>query len=234
VSRLPVVSSPCDGCVADCCRAFTVVLHAWDAYRIARDLGVPLERFVELQGAPAPDENHQLVLDATAPPGERLYHRMVLLRVPDERLSRRCVFLDSSSGAGRCGIYPSRPGMCRAYPALVIDGALRLARCEHCPPGAWSLETLDGPLYRARYLEARRQLLIHYALVDGWNERVIVRREKRAPAELFAHLAEVCGALERRKVAWLAEPASDPEGRLDEEAVRQELYEVLVGMGWLG
>jgi Fe-S-cluster containining protein len=231
VSRLPIASDPCDGCVADCCRAFTVVLDGWDAYRIGRDLGVPLETFVELEAAPAPDENHQFVLDATTPPGERRYHRMVLLRVPDERLPRRCVFLVSSAGAGRCGIYASRPSLCRAYPALVVDGALQLTRCEHCPPGAWSLDTLDAPLYRARYLDAQRQRLIHYALVDGWNERVILRQEARTPGELFAHLGQVCEALERRGPAWLASPA--PGQAPAEQAVRQALYEVLVELGWL-
>jgi hypothetical protein len=158
---------------------------------------------------------------------------MVLLRVPDERLSRRCVFLSASGGVGRCGIYASRPGLCRAYPALVVDGALQLARCEHCPPGAWSLETMDVPLYRARFRDALAQRLVHYALVDGWNERVLLRGEARAPGELFAYLAAVYGALERRRPAWLTGLAPGHEDRSMEAEVRQELYEVLVELGWL-
>jgi hypothetical protein len=40
------------------------------------------------------------------------------------------------------------------------------------------------------------------------------------------------GALERRQVPWLAE-APGPEQPLDESQVRQDLYEVLVELGWL-
>jgi Fe-S-cluster containining protein len=212
--------SACDGCAADCCRHFDLVVSGWDAYRLGRDLSLPLDRFVALDGADAPDENHQLVLDAAA--SAHRYHRLQL-----KKSAGACTFLVDAGGIGRCGVYPSRPAACRAYPAASSTEPLQLTRREHCPPGAW--DQIDAALYRGFYQFGQRQRLIFDVVTDGWNERVLVRRESRAPAELLAWLVDAYGALERAAPAWFDEAPL----ALVEEEVRARVLTTLQASGWL-
>jgi Fe-S-cluster containining protein len=194
------------------------VIHGWDLYRIARDLQLPAESFAELQSADRPDPNYQWVLKA----GEQRYHRIVL-RKPDGG----CVFLLSNGGIGRCGIYASRPGACRAYPAIDDGAPLQLAKREHCPPGAW--EGLDDHRFRAHFSFGLRQRLIHDVLGDGWNERVLIRRESRAPHELFGYLIDAYTSLERAVPRWFADDPID----LGEDELRRVISAQLEELGWL-
>ncbi len=216
----PVAVDPCDGCAADCCRGFHLVIHGWDAYRIGRDLHLPLERFVALEGAPTPGPNYQLILDANAP--ARFYHRLEL-----RRDSGACVFLMNAGGIGRCGIYASRPTVCRAYP-LLDAGTLELTKREYCPPGAW--DQIDEPLYVARYRFGQRQRQIHDVVGDGWNERVLLGSESRSPTELFAYLMESYAELERAQPRWF----DDAPLVLAEEEMRAGVVDALGRTGWLG
>jgi Fe-S-cluster containining protein len=210
--------NPCDGCAADCCRGYEVVLFGWDAVRIAR--ARPFDEFVTLAGAPEPDVNHQLLLDATLPIGQRSYHQLELRRVPDARLPLRCTFLVEN----RCSIYETRPCACRAYPVQFTDGLLTLRRRDYCPPGAW--DTFDEAAFRAHNLFAHRQWRIHDAVTDGWNERVILGRERRTAAELFDYFVATYDALELAHPSWLDERdltmPPDEEVRAAVEAARPQ------------
>jgi Fe-S-cluster containining protein len=209
---------PCEGCAADCCRHFQVVVLGWDVYRLARDLQLPPESFIELQGADQPDISHQLVLDVEA--RERRYHRLALKK---ERGG--CVFLLSLDGRGRCGVYASRPDACRSYPALFDEDLLKLAKREHCPPGAW--EDLDEAAYRPRYQAGQKQRAIFDVVCDGWNERVLRRRERRSGSELLGFLMTTYAALEAQKPSWFdASP-------LDEDDIREGVGSLLEASGWL-
>jgi Fe-S-cluster containining protein len=210
-------ADPCDGCAADCCRGLAIVIHGWDAWRIARDLRLPMESFVAVEPADAPDPNYQLVLDAQA--SRRAYHRLALKR------ESGCVFLVSAGGLGRCGIYASRPSACRAYPALADGDLLQLTRREFCPPGAW--DHIDEPVYRARYAFGQRQRLIHDAVTDGWNERVLLKRETRSAPELLRFIGDVYTVLARH-ADWFSDGPP-----LDEEAVRDQVARALGEIGWL-
>ena len=212
--------SACDGCAADCCRKFDVVVSGWDVYRLGRDLELPLDRFVALDGAGAPDESHQLVLDAAAP--DRRYHRLQL-----KKRAGACTFLVDAGGIGRCGVYASRPAACRAYPAASSEEPLQLTRREHCPPGAW--DGLDAALYRGRYQFGQRQRAIFDVVTDGWHERVLRRSESRAPEELFAWLVATYRTLERAAPAWF----DDKPLLLEEDEVVGVVRETLCSSGWL-
>jgi Fe-S-cluster containining protein len=210
--------NPCEGCAADCCRHFEVVVLGWDVYRIARDLSLPPESFIELQGAPAPDLSHQLVIDADAD-GDR-YCRLAL-----RKQAGGCAFLLSIDGKGRCGIYGSRPDACRSYPA-VLDGELfTLAKREYCPPGAW--EDIDEAEYRPRYRRGQKQRAIFDVVTDGWNERILRRRERRSPSDLFAFLLRIYSLLETRRPSWF------DDSFLDDDQIRQPVASLLEEMGWL-
>jgi len=209
---------PCASCAADCCRHFEVVVLGWDVYRIARDLSLPPESFVELQGAAAPDVSHQWVLDVEA--REQRYHRLAL-----KKQHGGCVFLLSVDGRGRCGIYGSRPDACRSYPGILDGERLVLARREYCPPGSWA--DLDEPDYRLRYQRGQKQRAIHDVVGDGWNERVLRRRERRPPSELFAWLLGTYGSLAARHPHWFDDTP------IDEEEIRDRVTSLLVEEGWL-
>jgi Fe-S-cluster containining protein len=212
--------SACDGCAADCCRRFDVVVSGWDVYRLGRDLRLPLDRFIVLDAADAPDQSHQIVLDTAAT--THRYHRLQLAK-----RDGACTFLVDAGGIGRCGVYASRPAACRAYPAASSSEPLQLTRREHCPPGAW--DDIDAALYRGHYEFGQRQREIFDVVTDGWNERVLVRRESRTPAELFAWLAETYAALERKAPSWF----DDTPVAMTEEEVRSLVGETLRASGWL-
>jgi Fe-S-cluster containining protein len=209
---------PCVGCAADCCRRFQIVILGWDVYRIARDLQVPPGNFVDLQGAPDPDPSHQLVLDVE----ERAhrYHRLAL-----RKQAGGCVFLLDVGGLGRCGIYGSRPDACRAYPALLDGDLVTLAAREYCPPGSW--EDLDRDDYRRRYQRGQKQRAIHDVVADGWNERILRRRERRAGGELLDWLMRTYAALEARAPHWFDDTP------IDEDEIRDQVAALLVEQGWL-
>jgi Fe-S-cluster containining protein len=211
-------SEPCQGCAADCCRKFQVVILGWDVYRVARDLQLPPESFVELQGAAEPDAAHQLVLDVEE--RERRYHRMAL-----RKRDGGCVFLLSLGSVGRCGIYSSRPDACRSYPAIADGDLVTLARREYCPPGSW--EDIDAENYRLRYQRGQKQRTIFDVVGDGWNERILRRRERRGPADFFAWLMRTYAALEKRVPHWF------DDSPIDEDDIREQVSSLLVEEGWL-
>jgi Fe-S-cluster containining protein len=212
--------TPCDRCAADCCRRFDVVIHGWDAYRIARDLALPMESFVSLEGAAEPDAMHQLVLDSTAK--EDRYRRLVL-----SKRDGGCVFLLSLAGVGRCGIYASRPSACQSYPATFDGDLLQLAPREYCPEGAFA--DLDAARFSGYYRFGQRQRAIHDVLTDGWNERVLLQRERRTPAELFQYLMESYSRLEARAPEWFRQERVI----LSEDEIREAVAQVLGDMSWL-
>src|SRR2546423_4077793 len=209
---------PCAGCAADCCRRFELVILGWDVYRIARDLRLPPENFVTLQGAPDPDMSHQLVLDAD----ERAhrYHRLTL-----KKREGGCVFLLDVGGLGRCGIYAGRPDACRSYPAILDGELLTLAGREYCPPGSW--EDLDRGDYRLRYQRGQKQRAIHDVVGDCWNERILRRRERRTGAELLGWLVRTYAALETRAPHWVDDTP------IYEDEVREQVTALLVEQRWL-
>jgi Fe-S-cluster containining protein len=210
----------CSSCAADCCRHLKVVLHGWDAFRIARDLALPMEDFVALEGAAEPDAAHQLVLDCTA--REDRYRRLVL-----RKNDAGCLFLLSLGGIGRCGIYPCRPSACQSYPATFDGELLQLTAREYCPEGAWA--EIDQPRFRGFYRYGQRQRSIHDVVTDGWNERVLTRRERRTPRELFAYLTDTYARLVAGAPEWFGEQPL----ALEEEEIRERVAQILEETSWL-
>jgi Fe-S-cluster containining protein len=138
----------CDTCHAGCCRAYHLFITVFDALLISRDLNLPIAEFVTM--VPQNDEGVKRLGNLNRPirfsdPGfEDTYFYIGLKRV-ESRLfpgTVKCFFLQEwhraepvaargnhpgATVAGRCGIYGSRPLMCRAYPShLHPNGALGL------------------------------------------------------------------------------------------------------------
>lgn len=136
----------CDTCHAGCCRTYHLLITAYDALVIARDLGLPVGEFTTFLAANG--ENIKRIGGKHTPikfadPGQEENRFFIALKRVNSALipgTLKCYFLQEwqrqdvvaergdHSGAkiiGRCGIYDSRPQMCKTYPAaLHTEGAL--------------------------------------------------------------------------------------------------------------
>lgn len=94
-----MVRADCGGCVgcSACCRGMgtSVVLDPYDIYRLETGLSASFSRLLE-----GPVELH-------------VEEGVILPNLKMSGAEEACVFLD---GAGRCGIHPFRPGLCRIFP----------------------------------------------------------------------------------------------------------------------
>jgi Fe-S-cluster containining protein len=229
-------TSPCDACISGCCRGFNLVIEGFDAYRVARDVKLPLGDFVELRWSEKQEGDHRVILDATVPVTERRYHRLLLIRVPEPgnaEYPQRCIFLVTVGTRGRCGIYFSRPSMCRTYPSQINDGVVSTNGGKFCPKGAWNSEMLDLGLFRARQLFRMRQRAIYDRIIDAWNGRVLAMHSKRAPSEYAQYLMNVYRGLEQQRPEWFVETQpGDPE-QLTPDEIQAALDPVLAELGWV-
>lgn len=219
-----IMGSMCDTCHAGCCRAYHLLITVYDALRISQDLALPIGEFVAMVPQTADgskrlgDQHHPIRF--SDPGYEDTYFYLGLKRV-DSRLAPgtlKCYFLQEWSRAedaagrgdhpgakiiGRCGIYASRPLMCRAYPtSLHADGNLAFigdpkvvdlqktnAIYTLCPepwsPAAFGPDctTVVQNLALNRY-----EVSFQNKLVDEWNTN------PRALREFFPHAVRCYGA----------------------------------------
>lgn len=205
------MSTPCDDCVAGCCREYYILPSGHDVVRIAESLALPLASFVTLRARPQESGAFRILLaDAQ---GQLLYHRMELSKIaePGEGYSARCVFLLTVAGRGRCGIYGVRPALCAAYPTSMRDGALTLAGARpYCPKGAWRLGDLDVPAHRLTHAVIDTQTIISSAVIDAWNQQVQLQNDvaARQAGAFFAFLHRAYNLLREREPALFADAAS--------------------------
>ena len=191
VQSLPLAqsaASPCDTCLAGCCRGHDLVIRGSDAARISRGRGLPIAAFADLAWCSA-DEPGSIALDSGEP---RHRFRLQLRQVDDLHgvYTERCVFLATSKDLGRCTIYESRPAMCRAYPTTWREGALAVVSGPFCPPDSWSLAKLDVPWHLALHEEKRRLAAIDSLLEAEWNRRLASSGTPRTPEEYFTFVLE--------------------------------------------
>lgn len=224
-------TSPCDACLSGCCRGFNLVIQGFDAWRIGRDLKLPLGDFAELRWTDKPVEGVPLSLD---PAHRDRAYRLLLKRVPDVLggFTVRCVFLVTVGTRGRCGIYGSRPSMCRTYPTSFTGGLLAASSGRFCPPGAWSLESLDGPHFRAQQLFRQRFVAVDDRLALAWNARVVPAGVRRSPEEYLRFLSLAFSELERRRPEWLVEPGPGEPERPEAGELAAGMDRVLGDLGW--
>lgn len=135
----------CDTCHAGCCRAYNLIITVFDALQISRDLNLPIGEFVSM--IPANAELAKKMGQLHRPlrfsdPGFEDTQFFIALKRVESRLvagTLKCYFLQEwqrteavpargdhpgANIAARCGIYGSRPLMCRAYPSFLHNGAL--------------------------------------------------------------------------------------------------------------
>jgi Fe-S-cluster containining protein len=203
--RLPVLSPgvglPCDTCDESCCRSYIVTVTGLDVFRISRGLRLAPERFVvavELQPS-----DHGFRIDT----GSNL-HRLALDKRADPGREGWCVFWEpADSGAGRCGIYRHRPGVCRTYPATLVDGEVALRDDVLCPAGSWGPASgLLSDIWRRRAEQQYAELEIDAMVNTWWNDHFRPAETAGVPA------AGAKGDAYRRYLNFL----STLYGRMDE------------------
>ena len=200
--------TPCDDCVAGCCREYYILPSGHDVVRIAETLALPLASFVTLRSRPQETGAFRILIHDAQ--GQPLYHRMELGKIAEagEGYSARCVFLLTVAGRGRCGIYGVRPALCAAYPTSIREGALTLAGAHpYCPKGAWRLGDLDVPAHRLTHRVIDIQTIIFGAVIDAWNQHVQVQTTPTAQqaSAFFAFLLRAYNLLRAQEPALFAD-----------------------------
>ena len=197
----------CDTCHAGCCRAYNLLITVFDALQISRDLSLPIGEFVAMlprdaAGAKRFGDLHR-PLRFSDPGFEDTFFYIGLKQIESRLIpgTVRCHFLQewpraevipergSHPGAkiaGRCGIYGSRPMMCRAYPSFLHkDGALGMvANPADTPmtqaneiytlcPDKWTLASFGSDTTQVvhQLVLNRYEIDFQNKLIDEWNAR---------------------------------------------------------------
>src|SRR5439155_17256402 len=77
------------------------------------------------------------------------------------------------STAGRCGIYPYRPMVCRTYPTALVGEEIERREDVYCPVEAWRDGILQGRSWREQQFRSYVELNIYWLAADRWNEHVM-------------------------------------------------------------
>jgi Fe-S-cluster containining protein len=210
----------CDTCHAGCCRAYNLIITVHDALLIARDLSLPISEFVSM--IPQNESVMKRMGDLHVPvrfsdPGYEDTYFFIGLKRVDSRLtpgSPKCYFLQEwersqpvaergahpgAKIAARCGIYTSRPLMCRTYPSFlhpegtlgfVSDPAPIKATVPHAMftlcPEKWTPQAFSPEPDRALHTLVLNKYEIDFqnALIREWNKNL------RPLKEFFPYAAQ--------------------------------------------
>ena len=101
-----------------------------------------------------------------------------------------CTFLwKLNDGHAQCGLGDLRPGVCRAYPALLVNGTL-CANSAACTCRRWSVLDFDGDTERALLEDVAREDAAYTAVVRRWNDGLDAARTYQ---DFGAYLLDVYG-----------------------------------------
>jgi len=163
-----VKPNPCIGCGVQCCSQLLVDVCGYDAWRIARGLGVKPTEFLAY-AEPHNETPYDFQLDGSGKSYALILNNMV--ERPDGSL--RCIFgLDLPRGQFRCGIYAWRPISCRAYPFVLQEGEVAIKPRALCPEGVWNLDDLDLTSLSEQLGGFEMEFCIYSLVVARWNEQV--------------------------------------------------------------
>jgi Fe-S-cluster containining protein len=189
-------TSPCGTCDARCCSAYAVNVTGDDAWRLARDTGLPLADLLTYRQEAA-RTSAGFLLGAGGPTHELL---LAHARPADHRPP--CAFLHAGGGGPpRCGVYASRPRACRRFPAVRVGGDIGVREGIVCSPGAWAGHDLARLSWRVAVAREEREAEAYAAVVAAWNARVA--RRAAAAATVLDYLDWLADAY-RWLVPWRA------------------------------
>ncbi|MEX0704755.1 MAG: YkgJ family cysteine cluster protein [Planctomycetales bacterium] len=182
---------PCESCHAGCCRSFAVPLTGADILRIERDLGLPFWNFV----CRWEDPDGRIALryapqfrfsDEPQTPFTICLLHQASRNFPS---TTRCRFLvecppdaEHALGRARCGIHPSRPAACRAFPAK-LNASCELVVLQEVPasgrngppgvydlcPRPWEPADIDALDMLQDLVVARHEMHFFHQIAQIWN-----------------------------------------------------------------
>ena len=141
----------------NCCTSFGVCLTVFDIIRIATDTGKKPEEFVALIDDYSPRERTE---PAVMLEGKK---RIIVLKHDKRRV---CTFFD---GKG-CGIYDSRPYLCRTYPFTLKNGDMADVQNRACAI-FWYPKGKNKEEYMKNLEVYYRQIEEYKKIVDEWNSK---------------------------------------------------------------
>jgi Fe-S-cluster containining protein len=161
--------SPCAQCHEACCRDYLVTVSGLDAYRISTGLGLHPGQFIVPTSYGDPPDGFRV--DTTG-----RTNRLSLDKRRDGPAAGWCTFwMPVGDGLGRCGIYALRPGVCRTYPATLVDGEVALRTDILCPDGSWGEGSgLFTAQWRSRTEHQYAELEIDAYVNRRWNESAVL------------------------------------------------------------
>lgn len=176
---MSLATSPCSTCHEGCCRDYLVTVSGLDVYRISAGLGLAPSQFTVPTAFGDPPSGFRV-------DGSNRRYRLSLDKQTNGGAAGWCVFwMPFDSGLGRCGIYALRPGVCRSYPATMVDGEVALRPDLMCPDGAWGLDSgLFTERWRGRAERQYAELEIDAHVNRRWNDSAPLTDD---PGEGYAH-----------------------------------------------
>lgn len=139
----------------NCCTSFGVCLTIADIVRLSKETGKKPEDFVTIIDDYHPRQRTEpaVLLDGK--------HHLLVLKHNAERV---CTFFNGKS----CGIYKSRPYLCRTYPFTLKNGELADVQNRACTV-LWYPKGKDKEKYVADLDVYLKQIEAYSKIVDEWN-----------------------------------------------------------------
>jgi Fe-S-cluster containining protein len=120
------------------------------------------------------------------------FNQLALVKRPES--GGACTFLwKLNDGHAQCGLGTLRPGVCRAYPAVLVDGVL-CANSSACTCRRWSVFDLDGDADRNLLRGLAGEQAEYAAIVQRWNDALPPAPARRTYKDFCAYLVETYAA----------------------------------------
>jgi Fe-S-cluster containining protein len=163
-----VIENPCLGCPGYCCWQNLINVCGYDVWLIARELHIQPTDFLAFA-----DLREESPYDFRLDGSDRTYCLALYMKELSDG-SRRCVFaLELPNEQVRCGIYPSRPIGCRAYPFAFAGREVVVKPWALCPEKTWDLSKLDLAYWQEELGRHDMEFSIYAFVVGIWNGQVM-------------------------------------------------------------
>jgi Fe-S-cluster containining protein len=149
-----------------CCSYYTVFPTGHDVWRIATALQVPPWTFTSAVAA------EDGAADAFALDDSGRRHRLALARreASADGLAACTFLVRLRDGTARCGLGDLRPGPCRSFPAVLVDGMVFARNDGGCRCRAWTIADCDVEADRALLERHEAEQETYRRVVANWND----------------------------------------------------------------
>jgi len=151
---------PCISCHTNCCKEYTIFVNAHDVYRLATELGLDPENFLEIYGA----KDFDL--------GVKVKEGLVDLALKQK--NGACTFLVESGDIFRCTVNDFKPGVCKSYPFQMSDGKLVQMSDKMCPVD-WDTKEFEA-MMTTHLKKDEAEWKFYEDLILEWNKKQWIKK----------------------------------------------------------